>query len=722
MKKYDLFATVPKGIESLLLKELKSLGAEKIRKVRAGISYTGDLATAYRSCLWSRLASRILLKLQSFSIGSEDDLYRASYDLPWEEHFSVDNTFAVDATLVAAPLKHSHYAALRIKDAIVDRFRDRCGQRPSVDVRNPDVRFNFHLRKNEGSLAIDLSGDALHRRGYRQDAGEAPLKENLAAALLMRADWPDIAVSGGAFCDPMCGSGTLPIEAALMAGDVAPGLLRDKFGFAGWKLHQQELWLQLVRAAEVRRESGMARLPRIVGYDADSKVVRHALANVAAAGLEKAVHIEKRALESREAYFPEARGGLLLANPPYGERLGERKKLRGLYARLGERLLSDFGGWQAAVLTSDQQLAFAIGLRPDKSETIYNGAIECQLLHYHIPAGANGNRPETEEQTQHPAQSATTAGAEMFANRLRKNLKRLGRWARKNRINCYRLYDADMPEYAVAIDLYGDWVHLQEYAPPASIDEEAARQRLEDIIEVLPDVLSIRRERVIVKVRQRQKGSAQYRRQGQEGAFIEVTEGPARLLVNLTDYLDTGLFLDHRPVRRMIFEMAGGKRFLNLFAYTGTASVHAAHGGAVATTSVDMSKTYLDWARRNFELNGFDSLAHRTVQADCVEWLKQADETFDLIFVDPPTFSNSKRMDEPFDIQRDHVPLLRSALKLLAPGGTLIFSTNYRRFRFDVDAFPEFAVSDITAQTIPEDFQRNRKIHVCFRLRHKDQE
>ena len=719
---YELFATVPKGLESLLLKELKPLGAEKIRKVRAGISFRGDLATAYRSCLWSRLASRVLLQLKTFTVNNEEDLYLACYEFPWEEHFAAEGTFAVDATLVAAPMNHSHYAALKIKDAIVDRFRDRTGKRPSVDVRNPDLRINFHLRRNEGSLALDLSGDSLHRRGYRQDAGEAPLKENLAAALLLTADWPEIAVQGGAFCDPMCGSGTLPIEAALIAADSAPGLLRDRFGFMGWQQHRPELWQQLVAEAEARRSVGLARLPRIVGYDADARVVRHALANVAAAGLEKVVHIEKRAVESRETYFPAARPGLLLVNPPYGERLGERKKLRGLYSRLGERLQSDFAGWRAAVLTSDQQLAYAIGLRPEQSETVYNGAIECQLLQFSIGAAGELARPvdDAGEAATPMTSETSTAGAAMFANRLRKNLKRLGKWARKNGVSCYRVYDADMPEYAVAIDLYGDWVHLQEYAPPASIDEEDARRRLEDILEVLPEVLEMKRERIIVKVRQRQKGSDQYRKQAREGEFLEVTEGEATLLVNLTDYLDTGLFLDHRPVRRMIFEKAAGKRFLNLFAYTGSATVQAARGGAVESTSVDMSHTYLDWARRNLELNGYTGPQHRFSQADCVEWLKGEKGTYDLVFIDPPTFSNSKRMDDVFDVQRDHVALLKAALNLLAKNGEIIFSTNFRRFKFDVEAFPELQVEDITARSIPEDFQRNQRIHQCFLLRRKN--
>ncbi len=714
---YDLFATVPKGIESLLLKELKPLGAEKLRKVRAGVSFRGDLETAYRCCLWSRLASRVLLQLKTMTVTDEESLYQACYEFPWEEHFGPEQTIAVDATLVAAPLNHSHYAALKVKDAIVDRFRDQTGERPSVDTREPDIRINLHLRRKEASLALDLSGDSLHRRGYRQQTGEAPLKENLAAALLAYAGWSDIAATGGAFCDPMCGSGTLPIEAALIAGNIAPGLLRHRFGFERWQQHDPALWQKLLAEAEQLRDEGMSHIPRIVGYDVDGKAARNALANAAAAGLEKHIHFEKRAVESREKYFPDGEpAGLIIVNPPYGERLGERKKLRALYTRLGERMQSDFAGWQAAVLTSDQQLGYALGLRPEKTVEVFNGAIECQLLQFTLSTTAVDMPVQQAEETLRPS----TAGAEMFANRLRKNLKRISKWARKNNISCYRVYDADMPEYAVAVDLYNDWVHLQEYAPPETIDEEAARRRLEDIIEVLPEVMQVKRERVVVKVRQRQKGAAQYKRQSKEGDFLEVTEGDARLLVNLTDYLDTGLFLDHRPVRQMIADMAQGKRFLNLFAYTGTASVHAALGGAVETTSVDMSKTYLEWARRNLELNGFDAEHHLALQTDCLEWLKVQDDEYDLIFVDPPTFSNSKRMDETFDIQRDYIPLLQAALKLLAADGTLIFSTNFRRFKFDVNAFADFEVKDISAQTIPEDFKRNQRIHHCFTLTRKN--
>ncbi len=284
--------------------------------------------------------------------------------------------------------------------------------------------------------------------------------------------------------------------------------------------------------------------------------------------------------------------------------------------------------------------------------------------------------------------TALTPGAEMFANRLRKNLKQLGKWAERENICCYRLYDADMPEYALAIDLYqgaARWAHVQEYAAPKSIDPDKASERLKEALSAIPGVLDIPAEQIFLKVRQRQKGSAQYERLAERGEFHEVQEDGLKLLVNFTDYLDTGLFLDHRLTRRMLRELAKDKRFLNLFGYTGTATVHAAVG-ARATTTVDMSRTYLDWARRNLALNGFEGQQHELIQADVLVWLEEeAERRYDLIFLDPPTFSTSKRMQDTLDVQRDHVALIRAAARLLSPDGTLIFSTNFRRFRLDRD-------------------------------------
>ncbi|BCR04420.1 ribosomal RNA large subunit methyltransferase K/L [Desulfuromonas versatilis] len=714
----NFFATAPKGMEQLLAEELNSLGAVEAAEARAGASFSGTLETAYRACLWSRLASRVLLPLASFAAADPEALYQGVRSLAWQEHLAPQGTLAVDCSLSGSNITHSQFAALKVKDAIVDQFRDACGVRPSVDTERPDIRVNLHLHRNQATLSLDLSGESLHRRGYREEAVLASLKENLAAAILYRAGWPAIAAAGGTLIDPTCGSGTLVLEGALIAADIAPGLQRGYFGFLGWRKHDQAAWERLLAEARQRREAGLEKLPVLVGYDADHKAIRAAWANAERAGLASRVHFEKRDLKDLDQPGGKGvRAGLVVANPPYGERLGEIRELMPLYATLGSRLRECFQGWRASIITGNPDLGKQMGIRARRMHTLYNGALECKLLHFEIDpqwfvsAPPKGAVPASVEEL--------SEGARMFANRLRKNLKNLGRWAKKQEIGCYRLYDADMPEYAVAVDLYETWVHVQEYAPPKSIDPKQAEARLQEVAAALPLALEVPEERIFYKVRQRQKGSAQYEKLDQKGEFHEVAEGNCRFLVNFTDYLDTGLFLDHRPTRQMIQELAAGKRFLNLFGYTGTASVHAAKGGATSTTTVDMSRTYLEWAKKNLALNGFAGRNHQLIQGDCLAWLAEQKEAFELIFLDPPTFSTSKRMEKTFDVQRDHVPLLQAAARLLAPGGLLIFSNNYRRFKMDREALAGLDFEEITAQTIPRDFERNPRIHNCWKITRK---
>ncbi len=312
-------------------------------------------------------------------------------------------------------------------------------------------------------------------------------------------------------------------------------------------------------------------------------------------------------------------------------------------------------------------------------------------------------------------------GARTLANRLRKNRKRLERWRRREGIDCYRLYDADIPEYALAVDLYqGEalWVHVQEYQAPPSIDPEKARRRLEQAVAVIGEVLEVPPERLFLKQRRRQKGGSQYQARPGPRRFHQVQEGGHRFLVNFTNHLDTGLFLDHRRTRALVGELARGRDFLNLFAYTGSATVYAGRGGARSTTTVDLSKTYLEWARRNLALNGLRGDRHRLVRADCLEWLKrQADRRrFGLIFLDPPSFSRSKRMRATFDVQRDHVALIRDAVRLLQEDGILLFSNNRRGFRMDREALADLTIEEITRATLPPDFERNPRIHNCWRI------
>ncbi len=727
----EFFVTAPKGTEDLLEAELRACGIANPHPSAGGVSFSGSLEAAYRVCLWSRVANRVLLSLGRFAAPTPEKLYEGVQKLDWSEHLSVDGTLAVDCFVRSSNITHSQYGALKVKDAVVDQFRERCGRRPSVDLQQPDLRLNLYLFRNQARLALDLSGDSLHRRGYRQEGGAAPLKENLAAAILLRAGWPEIAKSGGALLDPMCGSGTLPIEAALMAADVAPGSLGHRFGFEGWLGHVPAVWRRLLDEAAQRKADGLKQLPPVFGRDRDVAAVRIARRNLEAAGLAGKVTIEHGAMADA-APPPWSKTGLLAVNPPYGERLGEQEELRGLYRGFGDLLQERFSGWRAALFTGNQPLAKALRLRPDTHFDLNNGALECRLFLYRVEAerivaqrGKGADKPASEPSggTEVRQLPPTSQGAQMLLNRLRKNHKHLGRWARRNAVECYRLYDADLPEYAVAVDLYQTddlWAVIQEYAPPAEVEPAVAATRLGEAMGAVMELLELPPARIALKTRQRQKGGGQYEKRDRGGRLYRVVEDGLGFLVNFTDYLDTGLFLDHRLTRGMVREMAKGRDFLNLFAYTGAVTVYAAAGGAVSTTTVDLSNTYLDWARRNLELNGFNGAEHRLVQADCVEWLAvqaaKPERRYGLIFLDPPTHTRSKRMEGDFDVQRDHLQLIRHALQLLTPDGVLLFSNNFRRFRLDDRALSDLDIQDISASTIPEDFRRNRKIHRCWRI------
>jgi len=763
MSTYQLFATTPKAMETILTDELQALGVKNIKATLAGVAFQGDLETAYRVCLWSRTANRVLLVLSSFEVKTQDDLYKGVQKINWFQHINPDDSFAVSFSAKnSAAINNTHFGALKVKDAIVDQMRAKFQKRPSIDTEQPNIRINVYLNGENAQLSLDLSGESLHRRGYRDVSIKAPMKENLAAAMLLRSGWPQIAKQQGTLIDPMCGSGTLLLEGAMIAADYAPGLLRDYFGFTGWKKHDAECWKKLHAEAEQRKKIGLEKLPVIVGFDQNRHTVNTALAHIANAGLQNKIHVERRDIadaEPAESWKP----GLLICNPPYGERLGDEQETAELYKKFGETLKAHFIGWKAAMIISNPELGFRLGIRSHKPITLFNGALECKLLRMDIEE-SNFFIPKAKTQEERIAQvteiskaqeqriakvtdntaQPDTAGtaselgaemyaykdvderrelaAEMFANRLKKNLKKLSSWTKQNRITCYRAYDADLPEYAVAVDIYQaeqTWVVVQEYEPPKSIDQHKADQRLAGLLTEIPRVLGINRDQVFLKIRRKQKSTDQYEKQGDQGRFHIIEEGGCKLLVNFEDYLDTGLFLDHRPIRMLIQKQAKGKRFLNLFAYTGSATVHAAMGGAKSTTTVDMSNTYINWAKKNMALNANEG-THEFIQADCLEWLateaQLANRQYDLIFLDPPTFSNSKRMDEVFDIQADHVQLINNAVSLLSPGGVLYFSTNFRRFKIDKQALSDLTVEDISAATIPEDFARNPKIHYCWRI------
>lgn len=728
---YQFFATTPKALEGILANEVEMLGGENVRQKLAGVAFQGDLETAYTTCLWSRVASRILLLLSSFEVKSQQDLYDGIQRIDWFEHLNANDSLAVSfSSKNNSAINNSHFGALRVKDAIVDQMRARFNVRPNVDTEHPSIRVNVHLQDDTAQLSLDLSGESSHRRGYRDINIAAPIKENLAAAILLRAGWPDIARRGGTLLDPMCGSGTLLIEGALIAGDIAPGLQRDYFGFLGWKQHNATLWQSLLEQAQQRRDIGMHQLPVIVGFDQDRHIVSAALKHIDNAGLTGKIHVEKRDIASASASerWPK---GLIVCNPPYGERLGDEEEVALLYRKFGETLKQHFSGWQATIIIGNPELGFKLGIRSQRPITMFNGSLECRLLRFSIEEKAFFE-PKThsqQERIEHIRRRAHTEQADqqavMFANRLRKNIKRLTKWIKQHQVHCYRLYDADLPEFAVAIDIYhGDetWVNVQEYESPKTIDPAKANQRLAAAMAVIPHVLNIPAENIFLKIRRKQKSTDQYEKQGDSRHFHIVEEGGCKFWVNFEDYLDTGLFLDHRPLRLLLQQQAKGKRFLNLFAYTGSATVHAAVGGAISSVTIDMSNTYLAWAQRNFVLNGIQG-NHTLVRANCLKWLSDQVDShqktrFDLIFLDPPTFSNSKKMDEAFDIQKDHVTLIRNAMSLLAVNGTLYFSTNFRRFKINHEELGKFKIDDISKSMIPEDFARNSKIHYCWKITH----
>jgi 23S rRNA (guanine2445-N2)-methyltransferase / 23S rRNA (guanine2069-N7)-methyltransferase len=717
-------ATVPRGFSDLLVGEITALGGARIRETSGGVSFDGTLAVGYRALLHSRLASRVLLQIAHAPVGTVDDLYALARNVDWREHMDARGTLACEFTGKHPGINNTHYGTLKLKDAIVDQLRDTTKMRPVIETQRPDLRVHAHATRAGVALLIDLAGDSLSRRGYRLAGGEAPLRENLAAGILMRAGWPRILKEGGELLDPMCGSGTFAIEAAWMATDTAPGLMRDFWGFQAWRGHDAAVWKEVVEEAKAR---ALQQLPVVIrGSDLNRGAIATAQANARRAGVGRDLLFEQRDIsEARPANGESTVPGLLVMNPPYGQRIPGGDEAADAHRAIGEALRGPFAGWNAAVLTGEPKLGQLIGNEASRVHTVWNGAIECRLLRF-LPGARKTRREAVRGIVIDDVATAQGAGAQMFANRLRKNLAHLGKAAKREQVGCWRLYDADMPEYALAIDLYTGagsdagrrWLYVQEYAPPSTVDPDAARRRREEALAVLPEVTGVPYEDIRLRMRRQQKDGGQYAKVNRREEFHVVEEGGIQLRVNLEDYLDTGLFLDHRATRLRIGREARGKRFLNLFCYTGVATLHAAAGGAVSSLSVDMSRTYLDWAADNLALNGLNTPAHELLQADAIRWLADQPTAprFDLIFLDPPTFSNSARMQDVLDIQRDHAVLIEHCMRMLAPDGVLLFSTNFRYFQMDT-ALSRFRVADVSSATLPFDFKGNPRIHRCFELR-----
>lgn len=716
------FATTAANQTDLVETEARAAGSDDVKVTAGGVFFKGDIETGYRFCLYSRCASRLLVLIHQATVDSLDGFYEHSLTLPWENFLTPDSLFAVSETVTGCRwLNNTHYVSIRLKDAIVDRIRRECGgERPSVDLKNPDVSFALHIHGDEVSYYVDFSGRDLAKRGYRKRQTSACLSEFLASSVIMRSQWYKSGMNT-TFLDPFCGSGTLCIEAALAAGNTAPGLI-DPYRYAFYKLpfHDEEIWDRVFREADEKQQTPQCR---IIGWDIDPRAIQIARENAKAAGVED--QIEFRVADFTAVTGPDVPDGpgCIVTDPPYGLRLGSGEGgMEKLYMAIGRTITSLFEGWYASILCGDSSLLGYVDMKPDRTNTLYNGGIECQLAHYYIytadekAALVERARQRKEERLSTPL----SPGAQMAANRLRKNLDTLLPLMEKQGVTCFRIYDADMPEYSAAIDMYEKrWICLQEYAAPSTIDPEAAKRRLEELVLATERVTGIDIENIYVKQRSIQKGSNQYSKSSKaDGKSYLIHENGHRFLANFADYIDTGIFLDHRPVRGMIESLSKDKRFLNLFCYTATATVCAAAGGALSTVSVDASGTYLDWAQKNMEINGFDGLNHFYYLQDCRKYLQSCRDTFDLIFCDPPTFSNSKSRDT-FDVQYDHSRLIKACMAHLSDDGLLIFSTNFTKFKLDPYIGELYDVSDISEQTIGDDFKRNRRIHYCFEIRHR---
>ena len=707
---YEIVAGCAAGLENLIVEEVSLFGGLEVEGGLGVVRWRGTLESAYRCCLWSRFASRVLLEFWRFEVTDEDSLYNAALSCDWRAHLTEETSFAVGCTLSGkSKITHSRFAALRVKDGLVDYFRAATGKRPSVKTDRPDIQLHLHIVDNMATISLDLSGESLHRRGYRDATGKAPLKETLAAGIVALSGWlknPETLI------DPLCGTGTLLIEAAMMFGDSAPGLSRHYYGFWGWQGHDRQLWDELVQEALAREEAGdLKNWPVLLGYDCDVAVIRAARKNIASAGLEHRIIVDKQEVAFLQA--PEKKG-MLLSNLPYGERLSEVESVTQIYRGYGRILRQRFSGWRVGVFIANPDLTESFALSWDMKFKLFNGSIPCRLL--------IGDRIKDELRDfawQKPAVLDEKNNNE-FAHRLRKNLQHIMKWAQKENVTCYRVYDRDIPEYNVSIDIYGKWIHVQEWKPPKEIDPQIAANRFHSVLLAIKGLLQVRSDRIFIKTRQRQKGPRQYEKKDNTGKMYEVREGACSFLVNFTDYLDTGLFLDHRPIRARIFTEAKGKRFLNLFGYTGTATVHAALGGALSTTTIDLSATYLHWARMNIALNGLGEITNTVEQADCLQWLATCKNSFDLIFIDPPTFSNTKKEMRVFDVQADHVRLLDMAMSRLDHTGLLIFSTNFKRFKLEEELLEKYLIIDVSRQSLPFDFSRNKKIHKCWEFRHRN--
>lgn len=740
----ELIATAASGTEAVVKRELAALGYVARTVTPGRLLFHGDTAAICRTNLWLRAGERVLIQMGSFPATDFGVLFDGTAALPWEQWLPRDAEFPVAGRSHRSQLSSVPACQKIVKRAVVERLRTAHGAEDLPET-GPKCAIEISLRDDIATLTLDTTGIGLHKRGYRRLVGEAQLRETLAAVLVQLSYWRP----GRVLVDPFCGTGTIPIEAALLGRNMAPGLRRD-FAAENWPTLDSRNWQQ---AREEARDAIRPPLTeRLLGYDIDAEVLSLARYHAEQAGVAEDIHWQHRPFSELRA---KAEFGCIITNPPYGERMGADAEIEQLY-RTFPLVLRRLPTWSHYILSSRPDLETLVGQEASRRRKLYNGPLECTYYQFHGPRPPRaGERPAemavesraTEDefedtdvaeavriakiQKAEPAapakasvgpafgglQQSAARQAEEFANRLRNRARHFRRWPTKRGITCYRLYERDVPDVPLVVDRYEDALHIAEFARPHDRSPAQHADWLDLMARTAAKVLEVPRELVFLKHRERQRGAEQYQRVNDREARFVVNEGGLKFIVNLSDYVDTGLFLDHRLTRQMVRETAAGKRFLNLFAYTGSFTVYAAAGGATTTTTVDKSATYVDWAQENLTLNGFAVASHSVVRSDFRTFLERLSprDVWDLAVVDPPTFSNTKGMEDDWDVQRDHAELLQRLAAHITPGGAVFFSTNFRRFKLDEAALGEYAIRDITRQTIPEDF-RNQRIHACWQL------
>jgi 23S rRNA (guanine2445-N2)-methyltransferase / 23S rRNA (guanine2069-N7)-methyltransferase len=749
--KLQLIATCAFGLEAVVVRELADLGYDA-KVVRSGrIAFAGDEAAVARANLWLRSADRVLVELAAFPAADFDALFDVTRSLPWEAWIAPEAAMPVGGRSHKSQLTSVPAVQRTVKKAIVERL---LAARPATSLpeTGPPVPVEASIVDDVATIDLDTSGAGLHRRGYRKLAAAAQLRETLAAAIVQLSFWkPERPL-----VDPFCGTGTIVIEAALLGRRMAPGRRRS-FAAEQWAAIPAAAWSV---AREEARDLELPQLPlRLIGCDADAESLKLARYHAEQADVAADVHFQQHEfseLSSSRNY------GCVITNPPYGMRMGTDEEIERLYRSMPD-VLRRLKTWSHYILTARPDFEALVGQTADRRRKLYNGRIECTLYQFYgpkpprrkdvaageptaaaLPAAAPlgegpieaepaGRADPALEARPTPSRTASSpaprkpafgglreeAGrqAEEFANRLRKLARHLRRWPTKRGITCYRIYERDIPEIPLVVDRYEDALHIAEFERPHDRTPAEHADWLDLMVRTAAEALETPRELAFVKHRQRQRGAAQYERVDDRRAIRVVGEGGLKFQVNLSDYVDTGLFLDHRITRSMVRDAAAGTRFLNLFGYTGSFTVYAAAGGAAETTTVDLSPTYLEWAEENLRLNELAGPMHRFVRSDAREFLRSArgEPAFDLAVVDPPTFSNSKRLDDDWDVQHDHAELIQLTLERLRPGGLMYFSTNARRFKLDESPLVGCVVREISKQTVPEDF-RNKRIHRCWRI------